>query len=193
LPVPKQFTDIQSTRSSISLFKIADYFDVKSLQEEAASLLGVELTVIAKKIQKAGAAFLKTPPDAFSEKDIGDYFYAAKTAYGPGSSSFATLRGVVSNFLAQTRFVVGKDARFGAFLEGVPELAVDMVKLLMQSDSHGTKSLVVTDSPYQCDGCSKSHDFYANTWVSVSMVYDDEISVHGHCSACHAKKKPGSI
>ncbi|KAI0130430.1 hypothetical protein BJ170DRAFT_720572 [Xylariales sp. AK1849] len=182
--VPHEFIQIQSTRSYIDLFKIADYFDVPCLGEEACTRLRAVLATLARKITSAGKHFLKEPTGWLSDRDLGDFFYAAKTACETGSSSFAILQEPVQGLLTKTRFVIGKDSRFAAFLDGVPGLAVDLVKLLMQSDSQGAKSLVVTDPPASCHDCKRKFAIYAYTWI---VTTNDRAMIYGRCEKCEAE------
>ncbi|KAI1074576.1 BTB/POZ protein [Whalleya microplaca] len=144
--VPKEFLEVHSIHACINLFKIADFFQVPSLQDRAVKMVRCEFETIAQNIRVAADSYLNNPAKSFTEDELNDFLYVAETAYDTGSASYTVLQDLVKYFLDITRFHIGKDIRFNTVLEKVPKMAVDMVKLLMRAENKGSMSAVVTQT-----------------------------------------------
>ncbi|KAI1465845.1 POZ domain-containing protein [Daldinia caldariorum] len=121
------------------LFKAANFFQVNSLMKEIASIIGTKLNEMAARLRDMPQANTDLG-EVFTSQEVEYLFEVIEISYGTTSASYKVLRDVVKDFIFKSVFQITKTDRFLAILGGIPELAVDIVKLL----KHST---IVNDKP----------------------------------------------
>ncbi|KAK7946327.1 uncharacterized protein PG986_010648 [Apiospora aurea] len=120
---------------------------------------------------------------------MDQFFSAARIAF-TDCPVFEAARKLMTRFLQTTYVIVCKDARFIDALEGLPELAVTIIKLMMDSENQGARSVVCSEQPAKCDRCrdSKYHIPLAKTWASRDGR-SRKLTVHGLCEDCAQREE----
>lgn len=119
----------------IELYPVADYFGIDSLQSDNIFYLDYRFANQGDNIwqeRRDHDAAVRQIHRNWSADDLNKFFSAARAAYSD-NQPFEAPRKCIVRFLKTTYLILGKDPRFIAALEDLPELAVVMVKLLMDS------------------------------------------------------------
>ncbi|KAK8023842.1 hypothetical protein PG993_011908 [Apiospora rasikravindrae] len=170
-----------STLELSKLFKIyeaADYFGIDELQADILHAVGIQLRYKARSIclpNRDMKEAIEHVGEHWSDKFSKEFFDAARIAY-TDSPVFEKLRKCIIKFIRQTCLILGKDPRFIKALETVPELAVDMVELIMDTKNEGNQSMVCREWPTKCDEChSSGKELYKNElFADAELVAGDE-------------------
>lgn len=105
----------------------------------------------------------RTPTDlqkVFNDEEIGYLFRAIEASYASESPFYILFRDLVKDFIVMSGFRITKCNRFLTTLESIPELAVDIIKLLQHST-------ITTNFPSGCRKCGgkTSSDESVYRWV----------------------------
>lgn len=172
----------------LELLKVADYFSVDSLQADILKELHERLQEQARVIwenQERSSKARRHRSEHWSDDELNQFFAAAKLAYTE-PQFFGFWRKTIIRFLKMTYVIIGRDRRFTKALKGVPELAVDIVELIMDTKHQGEKSMVAMGKPKHCHRCDYSEtDPYGQTWVSSISAQSQIFIVRGYCQSCN--------
>lgn len=180
-------SDWLSLAQLLELHKVADYFSVDSLQDDIIAELHKRLQEQARVIWKNKETSKARGHSSghWSEDKLNQFFAAAKLAYTE-PQFFGFWRKTIIRFLKMTYVIIGRDRRFTKALKGVPELAVDIVELIMDTKHQGEKSMVAMGKPKYCYNCSyPENDPYGKTWVSSTSAQSQSFVVRGYCQSCN--------
>ncbi|KAK8102313.1 BTB/POZ domain-containing protein [Apiospora sp. TS-2023a] len=173
----------------LELYKIADYFGIDSLQADILIGFETQLQLVAYDIWKPQTpdAAIRDIRKHWTDEELNEFFSAAQIAF-TDSPVFEPVRKRIITFLKMTCIVIGKDFRFIDALKGVPDLAVAMVELLMDSKNQGAKSLVCSQLPTKCERCASTIPqgcLYplGQAWISQD-IGSRRITVKGLCYHC---------
>lgn len=176
----------------LELYNIADYLGIDSLQADLLDSLDTHLRDAAYDIWTPG-----DPDEAiyyirknWTDEKLNEFFSAARIAF-TDSPVFEPVRKQITDFLRRTCTVIGKDVRFTNALKSVPDLAVAMVEILMDSENQGEKSLVCSQIPKYCEKCGTTiqHTLMSGlgqAWVSRD-IGSRKFTVRGLCLQCSKK------
>lgn len=139
--------------------KLADFFQIRSLVKEIISMIDIKLNEMAARLRTTSPQ-LTYLQIVFDDEEIGYLFRAIQASYASDSPSYAPLRDLVKDFIVITGFRITKCNRFLTTLESIPELAVDIIKLLQHST-------ITTNFPSGCRKCGgkTSSDESVYRWV----------------------------
>ncbi|KAI1802429.1 POZ domain-containing protein [Daldinia bambusicola] len=115
--------------SPCQLFKSADFFQLLSLMRKIASIIGAKLNEMATRLRDMPQQNTDLQK-VFNDQEVEYLFEIIETSYTAVPVSYRRLRGVVKRFIVNSGFRITKTDQFLAILDGIPELAVDIVKLL---------------------------------------------------------------
>ncbi|KAK6856547.1 hypothetical protein PG995_006734 [Apiospora arundinis] len=181
-----QLNSHESTLAQLlELHKVADYFSVDSLQYDIIAELYKRLQDQAHMIwegqgRKSSKA-RRHRSEHWSDDELNQFFAAAKLVYTE-PQFFGFWHKTIIRFLKMTYVIIGRDRRFTKALAGVPELAVDMVELIMDTKRQGERSMVAIRKPSACTKCHKKPDApYGQTGVYESP---GGLSIRGWCQSC---------
>ncbi|KAI0117457.1 POZ domain-containing protein [Daldinia grandis] len=127
------------------LFELADFFQISCLAKKIISMTGFKLDKMAARFRNIPQPY-KGLQVEFDEEEIEYLFRVIETSYASDSPFYTSLRDLVKGFIVKSGFQITKDDRFLTALEGIPELALDIIKLLQHS-------AIVNDPPPRCHGC----------------------------------------
>ncbi|KAI0850395.1 POZ domain-containing protein [Daldinia vernicosa] len=115
-------------------FKLADFFQIRSLVREIISIIDLKLDGMATRLEES----IRPGTDleaVFTCEEIKYLFRAIETSYATDSSSYAPLRDLVKDFIVKSAYRITQYDRFLKTLESIPMLAVDIWKLLQDKST----------------------------------------------------------
>ncbi|KAK8005575.1 hypothetical protein PG990_011612 [Apiospora arundinis] len=174
-----------SSAQLLELHKVADYFSVDSLKADVLEQLHERLQEQARMIwenQERSSKARRCRSEHWSDDELNQFFAAAKLVYTK-PQFFGFWRKTIIRFLKMTYVIIGRDRRFTKALKGVPELAVDMVELIMDTKRQGERSMVAIRKPTACTKCHGTPDApYGQIGVYAAS---GGLGIHGWCQSCN--------
>ncbi|KAI1652611.1 POZ domain-containing protein [Daldinia decipiens] len=131
------------------ILELAYFFQICSLVKEIISIIDLKLEGMVTRFENAVARLqnvFQQPIDlrmVFNDEEIGYIFRAIETSYTSDLPSYAPLQDLVKDFIVMTGYRIIKHDRFLLTLKNIPDLAVDVVKLLQHA-------IVVREFPSEC-------------------------------------------
>ncbi|KAK8098937.1 uncharacterized protein PG998_012178 [Apiospora kogelbergensis] len=177
----------------LEIYKIADYFVINHLQTAVVNNINMILQHQARSIWNPKEyihGVLNSSSEHWSDEQLNQFFSAARTVYDANTDTkfHRELRKSIMIFLKMTFVVLGKDIRFIKALKGVPELAVDLVALTMDTKNQGQRSMVASQRPKECSRChSERVKGFGQTWYSGTSALRT-VTVAGLCYSCADKE-----
>ncbi|KAK8070684.1 hypothetical protein PG997_010887 [Apiospora hydei] len=186
LPSNLSMTDL------LELYKAADYFSIDNLQVDIIAELDRRFLDQSKRIwdPKGDADEAAFDIDInWTNQQRDEFFSVARIVY-TDSPIFEKPRKSIIRFLKMSHVVLYKDYRFTNALKGIPELAVAIIKLMMDTENDGDRSVVCSSWPAKCYTCNKTASTYpyAQTWIAKDTV-TRKFTVRGLCQRCARREE----